>query len=69
MQFKNAGLKLHQDLGLVIQVILLLLNFSTVDTISSGYQGGKVPPRCHRVGKFLAKAVDQRLNTRFLIRK
>ena len=32
-------------------------------------QGGKAPPRCHRVSKFSAKVVEQKLNTIFLIRK
>ena len=32
-------------------------------------QGMECPPRCHQVGKFLAKVMDQRLNTRFFKKK
>ena len=37
--------------------------------IHPGGKGVKCPPKCHRVRKFSAKGVDQRLNTRLLKRK
>ena len=36
---------------------------------SRGYKEGQSAPRCQRVGKFLAKVVEQKLNTSYFNKK